>query len=553
MAQDPKESRFFDASAAVTGRFWRKMAFSTALSGSLFIGSVPLQAEAADAPPPSPQTQSLGGGPEPQIQLPDELMVDVRAQREEMRRIAISETLIIQAQKNFDYVAPLAQNDYSRGLLSLQSRLTGTLLSQGGNPNVHDRVVFLDPVQFDTARALGMEPQNAVRALLALAKATADDAQVDALADHMSTGRYDLRYDLATTTQDPAAIYNSEKMTAQACVVVPSSDYMPIVIPGITAAERVDFTNRHEGWHCLDTRYLLQGLNLKGATENITTAEVLASPDLLKGMSLTTRKESLADVGAVGDMIRQEGKGLEFLDAIRDWRRGQARDVSHMSVLVLQGLRDAITGMGGVEAFRAMDEKKMEDFYFAINERYGMQPKAYEYALRLDAASESMRGSLTRAFGGTQEFDKAVAFRALYTQPQAAGPAFTDKLTPQEQATLRTVTAFDARKKLEDEAFKANGKITPATLIAAYGRMQGRFQEELARNPDNTTTPALMGKLQGVFVQDLTHIDYLATNAKRGVNLVNVEPSLAAFRTPYKPGEPQAARHNRNNTSTPKP
>jgi len=528
------------------------MLFSTALSGSIFAGSLPLKAEAADPlPVPPPNEQTLGDGTPPE--LPYELVIDAQAQRDEMRRIAVTETLIIEAQKNFNTIAPLAQTGYSRGLLSLQSRLTGSLLSQGGNPNVHDRVVFLDPVQFDTARALGMEPQSAVRAMLALAKATADDAQVDTLAEHMSTGRYDGRYNLSTTTQDPAAVYNAEKYTAQACVVVPSSDYTPINIPGITAAERVSFTNRHEGWHCLDTRYLLQGLKMPKDIDGITTAQILNSPDLLKGMSLTTRKESLADVGAIGDMIRHEGKGLEFLDAIRDWRRSQTRDVPHMSVLVLQGLRDAITGMGGIEAFRAMDERKMEDFYFAINERYGMQPKTYEYALRLDSApNDAMRDSLARAFGGTPEFDKAVAFRALYMQPAPAAPHYSATLTRQEQATLRAVTSFNARRQLEDEAFKTSGKITPATMIAAYGRLQERFQEKLARNPDDATTPALMGKLQAVFVQDLTHIDYLTTNARRGVNLVNVEPSLSAFRTPYKPSEPQGStRRHHPSTLTP--
>ena len=94
------------------------------------------------------------------------------------------------------------------------------------------------------------------------------------------------------------------------------------------------------------------------------------------------KSELLADVGAVGDMIR-DGHGLEVLDAVEKWRALRAaEDETHGSTPALWALRRHIQRTG-IDEFRRMDDGAAERLYEHIveNNNWLGTPGAYRQYL----------------------------------------------------------------------------------------------------------------------------------------------------------------------------
>jgi hypothetical protein len=83
---------------------------------------------------------------------------------------------------------------------------------------------------------------------------------------------------------------------------------------------------------------------------------------------------------------------------------------------------------------------------------------------------------------------------------------------------------------LQDRAFEAEGKITPATLIRTFGEMQEELRGELRKNPEDPLLRAKVSKLQQSFITTVQSTDYVDVNARRGVDIFDKEPELKAAR-----------------------
>lgn len=521
-------------------KIWRKFALATAFTGVILTGSV--------ATAQSQDNEGRDGQRSEQVDTPARLPVrtgPIDIKREMAFHRLIGRTLLAEAKENYATVAAGAQTGYSRQLAQLQEQLTERL--EQSHNTLHNRVIVLDPRSYEVGRALGMTPYDAVEAMLKTQHAIASEGLIGHAASNIS-GWYMTRFG-QVFTQVPASFINTTEAEPQACLLVPSSDYaIPFDLPGMTAAQRVSFINRHESWHCLDTVYSFRGLDTKEMEEAMKAPiPGLASPSLRQYYALGYKQEALSDVGAIGDMIRQEGMGLGLVDSIALWRDRSPTDTKHLSTPVLKELKRQITAMG-IENFRKLDDTKAAEMYFAVTEKAALNAETIPFLIYLAQAERVPGGRdvLNKTYGSNPEYRKAVDFvdhlkslpAPVKAQPLKPGQQ-PPPLTEAEQATLKKIIAFNAGALLEDRAIQDSGRITPATLAAAYGKIQGEMARDLWQNPDDKVQPLLMAKLQQVFIHAVQTTDYVNANRAYGVEIVNLEPSLAKYRglifTPPKP------------------
>jgi hypothetical protein len=167
---------------------------------------------------------------------------------EKARRDQIREKLLKDAQDNFEKVAPLAKNDYSKDLKKLEKEINDYLKR---DPSYNGRAVVLDPNEFEAGTALGMKPRDVIRRMLKKQNVEADAVDVDILTDKMGAGyKFPVMSEVGYT-QDPFADSDVGQDPDKVAVVVPASDQYPYV-PGLSYAENIDFVNHHEGWHVKD-------------------------------------------------------------------------------------------------------------------------------------------------------------------------------------------------------------------------------------------------------------------------------------------------------------
>lgn len=448
---------------------------------------------------------------------PLELLLDeqvILPAKEEARRDKIRVKLLVAAQREFLKLAGIASPEgYSQQLRQMEESANRRLNASG--LKVHDRVVVLDPETFETGVALGLDTPRALRAMLQERGVKPDSGLVDGLAAKI-------------TTQSPAAMTNLAQLRATACVIVPSSEHALVIdIKGLSAAEQTDFANKHEVWHCLDSKYTLHGMDPKKRTtpqKGPLSANVDNKP-VLEIFANGYRKEALADLGAVGDMIRGGGHGIELIDKISDWRAAFPGEVQHLSSPVLKAFKARVEGMG-LDAFRRLDEAAATALYFEVTDKSAMSARSIEINLRLEKLDVPGRLAFIDANFADPELDKAVDFMGYYYNKPANNRG-AKPLSPEEMKLMDQLRDWDAAKLLDDRAFAASGKITPATLVKAYGAMQDELHAKRLLEPGNTLLMAQMTKLQQTFVHHVQGVDYVQANLDRGVDIVKAEPSLA--------------------------
>lgn len=561
----------FHPGAKKLSHIWRDLAVSTALATTLVSSySLPVNSRSAaeaDDPPDITRIEQVDTTPPPRLppimtasvqtvqvvaeapkpaasadslkKMRDEAKKERAAveQMEQLRRASINTVLLNEAQQNFIEYASLSENGYSQTLAQLQQRLTLTL--EGTDNPLHSRVVVLDPRRYEVGVALGLSPNLTVQMMMMDQDAPVNSRYAGQVAGNMG-GWIDTRFG-KLDIQIPSAFVNKERTGSEVCVLVPSSERtIPFNLPGMTAQQRVSYINRHESWHCLDGRYSMEGIDQK-AIDAAMSAPIpgLASEDLRRQISIDFKKEAVADVGALGDMIRQEGAGLEIFDAIIAFRDSHADDLEHFSTPVLLEMRTRITAMG-LDAFRAMDDRQAADFYFKVTDEAGFNPETFRYLIYLahaeDLGDEDHRHFLDLAYSGDPEYRKAVDIvNYLKKLPETPGSAISPEfakgtpLTPAEQEVFKRVIAYPATDLLVDRAFADHGKITPKTLIAAYGTMQEELMTARNLAPEDRALPLLMDKLQQSFRSIVQNADYVQENKRKGVDITAVEGSLAIF------------------------
>ncbi len=506
---------------------WKRFAPRTALALSLFTagcaGDHKLQPPTVDDDKPA-DTNNGSGNPDPPkpgqevISLDEELIF---SPKEEKRRDRINATLLRDAQKQYPALMRAGGNGYSQELLSLQSRLTAYL--RKGDHSLHDRVIILDPAKFDVGMALGFQVPQAVGLML---RGQNIKPVKDLVADvsRQLDAPYVFRFGAPGFTQNPHALMNTHPAGADACVIIPSSAHaLGISIKGLTPLEEINFTNRHEGWHCLDAVFTLRHIDpAKVAAVNAAKiVDQVNDPVAMEIFANGYRKESLADIGAIGDMIRQDGYGLELADKISAWRKGYPDDIQHLSSPVIQGFKAKVAAMG-LPAFRALGDDQAKTLYIETTVQFGMSAASLAADIRLEKADFGEQLRLGQAAKSDPEIAKAIDFLGYYFhRPNDPGPG---PLTPAEEQIFLNLRQWNAVDALEDKAVALAGKITPVTLVQAYGALQEGLHRQLEAQPGNVMLAAQMTKLQQSFIYHVQDCDYVDRNNRRGIDLTAVEP-----------------------------
>lgn len=448
--------------------------------------------------------------------------------REKKRRGRIREALLDQARHDLDKFEDSSETGYSRDLERLGSRLTGNL--KDGHSTVHNKVVFVDPEKLDVALSLGFAPDFAVENILARQKVHIPDNSLKQ-AGNKATSYYESKFGARTYTQDPTAITNLKNPQPEACVVVPSSEHaLAVDIKGLSRQDQVDFTNRHESWHCLDSKYNLRHLDPKkvDAIKKGTLASHVNDRTALEIYATVYRKEALADVGAAGDMIRA-GKGLDLLDKVSAWRATDTKDLQHLSSPVLDGLKQKINEIG-IDNFRKLSDADAQKLYFEATDTFGMTAKSLQMDIRFGTAKPAERKAYVERAKTDEDAARAMLLMGyLVTAPGAQAKA---GMSPGDNALAEKLKTWDADKLLDDKAFEISRKITPASIIKAYNAMQEDLHDKMKNDPGNQLYPLQATKLQQAFLTHARELDYVGANASRGVDIVQAEPGLKGFAEP---------------------
>jgi hypothetical protein len=459
---------------------------------------------------------------------------------EVIRRALINETLLQQARDNFERVSATAETPYSADLKALQVKLNNYLQQ---DPSWYSRVVVLDPAKLDAAMAIGFKDIEAVRRVLdqnglKLENNDDDNYSAESLAKR-ALHRYETtRFGFPVYTTDPASVGNIG-LANPAYVIVPEADHaQSITVEGMTSKENTEFTNRHEAWHTKDSRNTLK--NFPAVTvavaDDYDAKMICEDPELCAAFVTRFRKEALADVGAVGDMIREKGD-MKYIDLVSKWRAGSPDDDIHYSSMALAGLKTEIEKMG-LDKFRAIKDPEAKNFYYGVVEKYGISEKGIDAAAHYDMGTDEEKAAIEEKAKRDPEIRRNLDFVTKLSEKPA--PPEADVLSEDEKPLKAEIDKWDALKILADRAFAMSGRITPATLVKAYGALAGELHDKMNADPDNGMYNLQMTKLQSRFIEGVREIDFVAVNAERGVKIEDVEPTLSQFMLRPKARESEA-------------
>lgn len=513
-AQDSAHPTSLTASFAKAAR--RRL--STVLLGAALISGCATtlegQGPAQAATPPMQDTVTTVQQTPPQNPA-DTLSAEERRYRAEVHRI-----LLRDAQTRYPELSETAQTGYSSQLKVLQDSLTSYL--NRADTTMHNAIVILDPSKVDVAVALGVPVRRAIEQAATRDGRTLPDDMMRSAAPN-ATMPHKSELGMPTYTQNPSAYPNMTEPEARPCLIIPVSDHaLPFDVPGLTKAQKVEFTNTHEGWHCLDNRYRMTQAQMDALNENNprNMRALLDSPDLATAVSVIHHKEALADIAAAGDMIRR-GHDPALIDHMIKWRQNEVgHDYLHYSVPGLNLLKTRIAEMG-TEALLQMAQPEARNLYFEINDATALKPAqitAMADYLLADAEGRTARRAAAPA-GSDAAAGIAQALEILKpTMPQRMLRDLIAAFVPPDGVLIEKLKEWDPLQELQTGAIERHGKITPETLIRAYGALQNELHGQL-HGEDDKLAREKMTILKGIFTRYVRAVDYVSVNQKYGVDI----------------------------------
>ena len=188
--------------------------------------------------------------------------------------------------------------------------------------------------------------------------------------------------------------------------------------------------------------------------------------------------------------------------------------------------------LSAADHIRQMTDAQAAETYQWAVERYGHTEKSVQYIFEFRDLSRRDQMPYRGKHNDDPEFQRALKYLQIYDQKMAEPLDPNRPLSVAEQATFDKLKAFDAFALLQDRAFQLDGKITPTTMIHAYGDLREGLLKQLRADPDNPLYPAEITKLQQVLILGVARTDYVQANLARGVDIVAKEPVLVSFRGP---------------------
>lgn len=428
--------------------------------------------------------------------------------------------LVYRAQGQYQQLMAGAANGYSARLQSLETWLNAYAGRNG--LETYSKIVILDPIKADVGLALGLNSEMIARSML-LEKGVAPYRTFSGMLGDYLVSPVPTMTDSDSYTQNPHAlfvIFNDARKGP--CTIVPSPENSipaALVIPGLHPSEALEFRNRHEGWHCLDNTYFNKPVPapIYEAKRNKDLSVLAGNDRLLTGFLTLHKAEILADVGALGDMIRFGGK-IDLIDRIIEWRAGMADDLIHLSAPVLKEFKDRIAGMG-VDRFVAMTEAEARTLYYTVTEDFALDQTGLEALIA--AENHSAPADPVQGVAGIERYRD---YMAAPKAPASMMAAFTailggSGITESDVASIKAVSAdlknWSPLDALQDKAFALAGKVTPVSIVKAYIALQGDYNARTAANPDKADLYIEMAtRLKSVFVEKTMWLDYGKINAQ---------------------------------------
>lgn len=453
---------------------------------------------------------------------------DTLSEKQRDRHAFISAVLINDARERYPELADSAATDYSKKLKVVQDSLSRYLA--GGQVKMHSAIVIMDPAKIDVAVALSVPVRAAIEYELVKkgAQPGKNAAQTGA---RQALTPFKAESGVTTYTQNPSAFPNFlNEEEAQPCLIIPVSDHSaPFDIPGLSHTQKLEMINTHEGWHCLDTHYRMTQTQIDALASGDANdlEQILTSPLLLSAASTVHHKETLADVAALGDMVRH-GQDTSLIDRIIDWRTSHAQgDYLHYSSPALAALKEKISEMG-TEAFRKLSFDDARDLYFAITDAEALSPTRLQVMALYVMGDSTVRSMLQESAAEEPDIARGLAYAEQMVKPAAAPQPLKDIIAafaPPDQELRQKLLAWRPLDVLEKTAMEKGGKITPETLIRAYGSLQNELHRDLSGSEERLAREK-MTLLKGIFTRYVRSVDYVAVNARYGVDIEQAESTL---------------------------
>jgi hypothetical protein len=438
-----------------------------------------------------------------------------------------------------------SRNHHAQELDRVEQHLTQQLVKEGNK--VNQQAIIVDPGAFDAARAIGFTPTQAAAlasGALPPAAGSPQEAWYAATADAML---YSHKTSLGSEREAAGPQAQSRFMGGAACMIVPEdqrSEY--INIKKMTPDEEMMAISLHEAWHCRDDVNTFAGIppeTIDKVSKIHRVQDLPDDPAARRAFAGFNRMESLADVGAMGDMIRN-GSGLSIIGAAREWRKEKAWDAAHHTVQSLDGLQREIEKMG-VEKFRKLDDAAARKLYLKVIDENALTEKSVDIIYRdkhsmlrsfLNDNIELLSPDIRKARNFQRSLEGTVNGPGLIQRTMEAIGRVMSGEDKKDAKMAAEVDKWDAMGELKDTAFKNDGKITPATMVSAYRDMQDRLCEDTRKHPEKRKlNEAKMMKLHDLFVDETPKTDFAAENLKRGVKIELAEPALKDFIVKPKP------------------
>jgi len=463
---------------------------------------------------------------------------------EQRRRFAIREDLLRSARENFDDIMGTVETRYSRDLAALTTSLNAYLKD---DPGENVSAIYLDPAKFDAAMALGFEETAAIGRVLKRQGLTLDPELWDDKISLMvlagtTMEKHESRFGINIYTHGAVAVRDIGA-TTPTNVIIPSPDHAIMSpVPGFSRKEDSDFTNRHEGWHAKDKKYTLKGMVLPDDVQDQIASfkiDALAdNADVRAAYVSRHRDEILADVGALGDMIRS-GKDPKVIDHVSAWRKSDPDDDRHMSVQALDGLKIEMRKMG-LGNFRKLNDRAAKQFYYDVVEQYGIDEAALKAAAEYERAEydDDKRAAMLEEAKVNPAVAKGLAFAGLVGAAAQREAYDGNPLKPGEEQIKDALSKWDAMQALQEQAIKDSGRITPVTMVKAHAALTDGLKAAMEEDPDNHLIDLKMSKLKSTFLETVPQLDYVEANKRFGVDIVELEPALEK----YKPATKSATR-----------
>lgn len=288
-----------------------------------------------------------------------------------------------------------------------------------------------------------------------------------------------------------------------ACLVISSETLPSLLVEGFTRDQMVRFTNRHEFQHCTDPHFKMaetpKDVDLEKERKDLEKGHF--SHFALQSAAETMRHETLADLGAVGDMIAKDGDSIDIIDTLADFRQkmlGNRLDIGHYSSPGLKALRAQIEDMG-IDTFRALPQDKREEMYQRITAETSPSP----FALRAFVAIITEKTSLGRAERKARSDAEDAMGVEIYHAFKEGARRHTSQFSPRTLAFMHqeNILDYDAQEELLSRARDEQGRVTPQSLTRARSGILDDLLSRMDEKPNDPSSAAKSVKLRETYAE----------------------------------------------------